>query len=126
MGSSRPSYSGPMTFKSESPTTSLTADQDKGSHGILSLLGSVIDPETGINIVDMGLIYAASRNDTEITVLMTMTSAACPVGDMLVEDVERCLRANYPEPTTITVTLTFDPPWEPARMSAAARDQFGW
>lgn len=109
------------------PTTPAPPDDlDEESRAILSHLKSVIDPETGINIVDMGLIYATTRNDHEITVLMTMTSAACPVGDLLVEDVERCLRVHYPESTNITVTLTFDPSWEPARMSESARSQFGW
>ena len=108
-----------MTFQAEPPAPPLTDE-------ILAHLESVIDPETGINIVAMGLIYAARRIDNDLTVLMTMTSAACPVGDLLVEDVERCLRENFPESTNITVTLTFDPPWEPARMSESARSQFGW
>ena len=115
-----------MTLKAEPPTPNATDALDERSGEILSYLRSVIDPETGVNIVDMGLIYEASKIDNAVTILMTMTSAACPVGELLVEDVERCLRANYPEPTKITVTLTFDPPWEPTRMSAATRAQFGW
>lgn len=115
-----------MTLKAEPPAPPLTDAPDEGSSEILAHLRSVIDPETGINIVDMGLIYAADKIGNDVTVLMTMTSAACPVGELLVEDVEQCLRNNFPESAEITVTLTFDPPWEPARMSESARSQFGW
>lgn len=108
------------------PIASDEPDTASASPELLKLLASVIDPETGINIVDMGLVYESNIQDGVATVLMTMTSAACPVGELLLEDVNRCLRENLPASTHISVSLTFDPPWEPAMMSESARNEFGW
>ena len=109
----------PITSHTTGATSSATTE-------LLKLLASVIDPETGINIVDMGLVYDSTIKDGVATVLMTMTSAACPVGELLLADVNRCLRKNLPASTEINVSLTFDPPWEPALMSESARNEFGW
>src|SRR5690349_5619262 len=57
------------------------------SNDILNALRDVIDPEIGINVVDLGLVYAATVDDGRVHVVMTMTSAACPLGESLAEDV---------------------------------------
>ena len=93
---------------------------------IYDLLHSVIDPETGINIVDMGLIYGVNCIGDGVNITMTMTSAACPMSDLLIEDIEGTLRERLPESTKMTVALIFDPPWNPSMMSESARSQFGW
>ncbi len=93
---------------------------------ILEWLKAVIDPEAGINIVDMGLIYDVRSVSNKLTLIMTMTSPACPVGDMLVEEVESCLRRHTSPETDIEVELSFNPLWEPSMMSEAARQIFGW
>ena len=93
---------------------------------ILDWLKAVIDPEAGINIVDMGLIYDIDLVGHTLQITMTMTSPACPVGDMLVEEVETCLRSHAPPETDIRVELSFSPLWEPSMMSEAARENFGW
>ena len=98
----------------------------KEINDILTLLETVIDPETGINIVDMGLIYAILRDGSRVSLSMTMTSAACPMGDLLIKDVEDCLNKALSANTKIRVDLTFNPPWDPAMMSDSARAQFGW
>lgn len=89
-------------------------------------LRTVIDPEAGMNIVDLGLIYGIIVAPEVVRVDMTMTSPACPLGDMIVKDVEDALRACVPAGMGIDVRLIWDPPWEPARMSDAARRHFGW
>lgn len=89
-------------------------------------LRKVIDPEAGMNIVDLGLIYGIAVTPEIVCVEMTMTSPACPLGDLIVKDVEDALRACVPPGTGIDVRLVWDPPWEPARMSDAARRHFGW
>ena len=58
-------------------------------------LRKVIDPENGINIVDLGLIYDLSIEGERVCVSLTMTSPACPMGDMIMEDVERVLCAVF-------------------------------
>lgn len=88
-------------------------------------LRSVIDPEVGVNIVDLGLIYRLAIEDGVVVVEMTMTSPACPLGDMITEEVDDVLNANTPAKTPIDVRLVWDPPWTPDRMSEAARRHFG-
>jgi metal-sulfur cluster biosynthetic enzyme len=109
-------------------------DQDKTPHpistaldDILRLLRPVMDPEAGISIVDMGLIYAANRTaDGGVHVQLATTSPACPMAELLVAEVEQCLRASFPPPAKIDIELTFTPPWNPSMMSQSAKDQFGW
>lgn len=93
---------------------------------VLQLLQSVIDPEAGISIVDMGLIYDVELQEEGVSITMTMTSAACPMGDLLREEITHCLRQRFPAPQPIDINITFDPPWTPAMMSESARQQFGW
>ena len=93
---------------------------------IMQLLKSVIDPEAGISIVDMGLIYEVALLDNGVYIKMTMTSAACPMGDLLMEEITHCLRPKFPAPQAIEIDISFDPPWTPAMMSESARTQFGW
>lgn len=90
------------------------------------VLRQVIDPEAGMNIVDLGLIYRLERVDDILCVDMTMTSPACPMGDMLCAEVEEVLRAELAGNFSVQVNLVWTPAWEPARMSDAARAHFGW
>jgi len=91
---------------------------------VLQTLRSVIDPELGINIVDLGLVYRAERKDEAIEVDLTMSTPSCPLAEMLVEEAREALRARFPE-AAIQVELVWDPPWTPDRMSEAARHQLG-
>ncbi len=93
---------------------------------IIATLSQVIDPEAGINIVDLGLIYDVQWIDTTLKITMTMTSPACPVGDLLLADVEKCLRKTLPPSAEINLELSFNPLWEPSMMSPSARETFGW
>jgi len=97
-----------------------------GDQSLLTPLRSVIDPEVGANIVDMGLIYALERSENCVRVNMTLTSPACPMGQMLVEEVEWALREVLPEQVEIQIELVWDPPWTPQLMSSALQQQFGW
>ena len=96
------------------------------SNDILNALRDVIDPEIGINVVDLGLVYAATVDDGQVHVVITMTSAACPLGESLAEDVRRTVQRCVPDVTAVAVDLVWDPPWDPSMMSAAARERLGW
>jgi metal-sulfur cluster biosynthetic enzyme len=94
--------------------------------GLDAALHEVHDPETGINLVDLGLIYAAVWDAGGVVrVTMTLTTPACPVGGMMVEGVERRL-ARLPGVTSVAVDVTFDPPWTPERITPAGRAGLGW
>jgi metal-sulfur cluster biosynthetic enzyme len=93
---------------------------------LLDALRSVDDPEAGMNIVELGLIYGVEATPPTATVRMTMTSAACPLGDFLTDAVRDALLARFAELEEVNVELVWDPPWTPDRMSEEARNFFGW
>ncbi|MBK7813828.1 MAG: metal-sulfur cluster assembly factor [Rhodocyclaceae bacterium] len=93
---------------------------------ILAGLRGVIDPEVGMNIVDLGLVYRVDIGATGVTIDMTMTSPACPMGDMMVDEVKGVLDAMVPPGTRTEVNLVWSPPWDPSRMSETAKKHFSW
>ncbi|WP_028534243.1 metal-sulfur cluster assembly factor [Paludibacterium yongneupense] len=92
---------------------------------ILAALETVLDPEVGINIVDLGLIYRVALGDEGVLVRMTMTSPSCPMSETVLADVRDALAAALPSSVTARVELVFDPPWDASRMSARARALLG-
>jgi metal-sulfur cluster biosynthetic enzyme len=88
---------------------------------ILQALRGVDDPELGINIVDLGLVYRTALDGGRARVEMTMTSRACPLGEYLTDRVRAAIAARFPEVHDIDVTLVWDPPWRPEMMTDAAR-----
>ena len=89
-------------------------------------LRSVEDPEAGMNIVDLGLVYAIVAEPGRVLVEMTMTSPACPVGPYLVDEAAAAIRMLAAEGTEVRVDLVWEPPWTHERMSPQARSRFGW
>ncbi len=92
---------------------------------LLLALRTVIDPELGINVVDLGLIRAAERDGARAKIEMTMTTPACPMGPYLTEEVETALTTLAPGIREAEVTLSFEPPWSPAQMSPEGRRALG-
>ncbi len=93
---------------------------------ICDALMKVIDPEAGENIVDLGLVYGIEVEGHVVTVLLTMTSAACPMGEMLLDDINSTLAKLLPEEMSIEINLVWEPPWNPDMMSAEAKQRLGW
>jgi metal-sulfur cluster biosynthetic enzyme len=93
---------------------------------VLQALQTVEDPEAGMSIVDLGLIYSVVLKDKKIRVEMTMTSPACPAGGYLLEEAQAAIRAVAPEDADVEIELVWEPPWTPERMSAEAKTRFGW
>lgn len=89
-------------------------------------LRRVVDPELALTVVDVGLIYAVTVDERRAHVLLTMTSAACPVADVIVEDVESELDRVLPNDMKIEVELVWEPPWSSDRMSERAKSFMGW
>jgi metal-sulfur cluster biosynthetic enzyme len=93
---------------------------------IAEALHRVVDPEVAMSIVDVGLVYGVTVAEQKIHVLLTMTSAACPVTDVIVDDVESELDRIAPADFQIHVELVWEPEWTPARMSERAKIFMGW
>ena len=79
---------------------------------VLDALRQVIDPELGLNIVDLGLIYDVAIAGTSVRVAMTLTTAGCPMSESIRSGAEMAL-FSIPEVTEAHVELVFDPPWHP-------------
>ncbi|GAA6731419.1 MULTISPECIES: metal-sulfur cluster assembly factor [Thermus] len=90
-----------------------------------NLLKTVYDPELGLDVVNLGLVYELRVEPPEAFVRMTLTTPGCPLHDSLGEAVRRALSA-LPGVEEVRVELTFDPPWTPARLSPEARRLLGW
>lgn len=93
---------------------------------VLDALHCVIDPELGINVVDLGLVYSVAVQEDHVYVAITMTTPACPLGAYLQEMAEAMIRQHIPEVHSVEVELVWDPPWHPEMMSEAAQRQLGW
>jgi metal-sulfur cluster biosynthetic enzyme len=92
---------------------------------IKEALRDVVDPELGINVVDLGLVYGIDVKDDGVRVTMTMTTAACPLGESLAEQAEAAIWQNVQGVKCVSVDLVWDPPWQPSMMLDAARRQLG-
>jgi metal-sulfur cluster biosynthetic enzyme len=88
-------------------------------------LGTILDPEFGISIVDLGLIYSVECAEGNVDVIMTLTTPTCPSGSWIHEGVEAALLA-LPGVNDVCVQLTFEPAWNTAMLSVEARRQLGW
>ena len=88
---------------------------------ILDALRHVIDPEIGINGVDLGLVYEAEARDGYVLVVMTMTTPACPLGESIVEEARASILRHVRGVKSVTVDLVSEPRWQPSMMSSAAR-----
>lgn len=88
------------------------------------ILRSIPDPEFGVNIVDLGLIYSVECKDGDIAVTMTLTTPSCPSGGWIYEGTKQAL-ASLPGARKVEVAMVFDPPWSPEMLSEAANRQLG-
>ncbi|WP_102028013.1 metal-sulfur cluster assembly factor [Salirhabdus sp. Marseille-P4669] len=92
---------------------------------MMGALENVIDPELGIDIVNLGLVYGVDLNDEGVaTVTMTLTAMGCPLAGHIEEDVRRVL-ADIPEVKETVVDIVWSPPWSKDRMSRYAKIALG-
>jgi metal-sulfur cluster biosynthetic enzyme len=89
-------------------------------------LCTVDDPEVGMNIVDLGLVYRIDIAPELVRVELTMTTPACPMGDLITDNARRAVGAMLSQNVAVDVVLVWEPPWTPDRMSESARQTFGW
>lgn len=93
---------------------------------VWEVLRTVMDPEVGENVVELGLVYRVQCTPGRVEVDLTMTSPACPMAGSIAEEAEHAVRDACTEAREVQVEIVFDPPWTPERMSDAARNRFGW
>jgi len=106
---------------------SVTRLLDAGSEveQLRELLRGVPDPELGVDIVSLGLVYGLEVNDRKAAVLATTTTPACPLGDYITAEIERVLLESGAV-DHVLVEITYNPPWTPDMMSDETKQAFGW
>jgi metal-sulfur cluster biosynthetic enzyme len=92
---------------------------------VLEWLTTVYDPELGVNIVDLGLIYDIQIRDGHVEITMTMTTPGCPMHHAIVGGVERTLH-SIDGIRSVRVEVVWDPPWSPDKMSEEAKERLGY
>jgi metal-sulfur cluster biosynthetic enzyme len=92
---------------------------------VLEALRQVEDPELGMDVVDLGLVYDVELEGAKAKVLYSLTSMGCPAGQLIAQDMDRVTR-EVPGIEEVDLELTFDPPWTPDRMSEDAKFILGF
>lgn len=98
----------------------LTADD------VTESLRLVLDPEVGINIVDLGLIYNVLVKGRAVYIEMTLTTPGCPLHDSIEAAVRRVLETRHPEIVDIELELVWEPAWDVDKITPAGRKELGW
>jgi len=93
---------------------------------LLEGLRGVLDPEIGVSVVDLGLVYGVWREGDVARVVMTMTTPACPLGGVIAAEARATLMGRFADLRDVEVDVVFDPPWDPSRMTDAGRARLGW
>lgn len=99
----------------------MIVSQDK----VIDKLKQCLDPELGINIVDLGLIYSINIEGPRIHVLMTLTTPGCPLDSYFIKDITSKLK-SIKGVSDVAVEMTFDPLWAPDKMSQESKDLLGF
>ena len=92
---------------------------------VMEVLRQVEDPELGMDIVDLGLLYEVEVEGPKVKILYSLTSMGCPAGPLIAGDIERAAR-EVEGVEEVDLELTFDPPWTPDKMSDDAKFILGF
>lgn len=92
---------------------------------IYNALKKVIDPELGINIIDLGLVYEIKYTETDgIKIVMTLSSKGCPMGDAIMDNMRSVLSEDFPDKKN-AIELTWEPAWNTGFVTQAGRKALG-
>lgn len=92
---------------------------------VIEKLRQCFDPELGINVVDLGLVYGINIEDKRIHVLMTLTTPGCPLDSYFTKDITAKLK-TLKGVSDVAVEFTFDPIWSPSKISQEGKDVLGF
>ena len=92
---------------------------------VTDALAEVIDPELGLDFVELGLIYEVEIDGSTVDVTFTLTSPGCPIGPQVTEQIEEFV-GEVPGVDEVNPHMTFDPPWSPDKMSEDAKFALGF
>jgi metal-sulfur cluster biosynthetic enzyme len=93
---------------------------------VIEALRDVYDPELGVNIIDLGLVYGVEIDGPDIHIIMTLTTPGCPLHDMLTEAIDDALHVYLGTTGKVDVELVWDPRWTPDMITPAGLHELGW
>lgn len=93
---------------------------------VLEALREVIDPELGVNVVDLGLIYDVAVTPDTATITMTLTTPGCPLHASIRSAVEQAIGHYFPDIQEVAVDLVWEPRWRPEMITPEGREELGW
>lgn len=101
----------------------MNTDENK----ITEILRNVVDPELMVNIIDLGLIYGVTYNESKkkIDIALTLTSPGCPMGEIIMEDAQHSIETNYPG-FEVNINLVWEPAWSPEKLTRKGRSELGY
>lgn len=114
---------GQLQLNNPMPSQPIELDTEED---ILESLKFVIDPEVGVNVVDLGLIYEVELFGTAVKITMTLTTPGCPLHDTIEEAIQRIMGTRHPNITEAKTELVWDPPWDTDMISDAGKRALGW
>ena len=103
----------------------MATQMDTKPDDVREALREVYDPELGINIVDLGLVYDVTLDKGTADITATLTSPGCPLGPEIVTNIRRSL-SKFEDVDDVQVHIVFSPPWHPSMMSEEAKDELGY
>ncbi len=89
---------------------------------VLEALGGVLDPELGMSVVELGLVYDIDIVNNSVNITMTLTAPGCPVHEVMPAWIRAAVMA-VPGVLSVEVRITFDPPWTPERIKLSSRNR---
>jgi metal-sulfur cluster biosynthetic enzyme len=92
---------------------------------VMDALSNVIDPELGLDFVELGLIYGVEVDDGNVRVTFTLTTPGCPIGPQVTEQIEEFV-GELEGVKTVASEMVFTPPWSPEKMSEDAKFALGY
>jgi metal-sulfur cluster biosynthetic enzyme len=109
-----------QTGETEPSSGAGTGGKLPSEHEIMSALKAVYDPELGISIVDLGLVYGVNTvdEDNKVIVDMTLTTPACPLGPLIKTQAHAVLTTTFPAIKDVDINLVWTPRWDPRTMAS--------
>jgi metal-sulfur cluster biosynthetic enzyme len=102
-----------------------TNESTVSEESVRNCLRGVFDPEFGVSVEDLGLIYGVKIDAGRVEVVMTLTSMYCPAGQVIMTGIQSAIE-KMDGVTAVDVQLVWEPTWTPEMLSADAREQLGW
>jgi metal-sulfur cluster biosynthetic enzyme len=110
-----------MTAVHRGPANAASSDAPTREQ-VVEALGGVFDPELGMSVVELGLVYGIDIVSGAVTITMTLTAPGCPVHDVMPGWIRRAV-STVPGVLSVDVRITFDPPWTPERIQQSPRNR---